>query len=429
MEIYILGKFSRKSLKNGISHVKESARNNNRDFFNNPEYNFGKPKLLQKFLFLLSLVFILLTPHILFGKTLLEFNGKEIPQKDTSLYEFKFLLSENGNSIVLNLNSNLEQGKLAVWLGGGGYEVIGNYIDEGRFSYKNLIFGPLNNTEPIKIRVTTENAVGNWHFTFTEQSRSKNLASILIAGILIIIISSGFIIRWKKLSGISLRWIFLGGGVWLTGVVLKFLFAFAFNDPILEGIKSTLGQTNYLSIGSIYIGLLTGVFEIGITFLFALFIKGMYENYRRGIGIGIGAGAIEAILIGFSQIGSFIYILSGQAGSNTAMAAITQSAITTPFLWLIGPVERIIAILCHTSSRALVLFCILKKKYIYFWAGFLIITAIDAIAGYVHLAGLVNKISMWWIELALLPFAIISIPIIKWCMKNWNDKKAINIIN
>lgn len=63
----------------------------------------------------LSLILILLTQHALFGKTLLEYSGNEIPQKDTSLYEFSFDLSENDNCIVLNLNSNLEQGRLTVW--------------------------------------------------------------------------------------------------------------------------------------------------------------------------------------------------------------------------------------------------------------------------------------------------------------------------
>lgn len=375
---------------------------------------------MKKYIILPNLILISFIPHILFGKALLEFNGKELLEKDTSLYEFNFTLSENGNIIVLNLKSELEQGRLNVWFGGG-YEVIGNYTNDGEFEYKNLIFGPLNNTEPINVRITTEKALGDWSIIFTEVSRSKSLASILIAGILIIIISMGFMITWKKQSGISLKWILLGGGVWAVGVILKFIFAFTLNRPILAWIESLFAQTGVLSIGSIYIGLLTGVFEIGITLVFALFIKGMYQNYKRGIGIGIGAGGIEAFLIGFSQIVSFVLVLSGQPSSNQIMASIAQTAVVTPVLYLIGPVERIIAILCHTSSRSLVLFAVAKKKYVYFWAGFLIMTAIDAIAGYVHLAGLLNKINMWWVELALLPFALISIPVIKWCIKNWDS--------
>jgi len=44
---------------------------------------------------------------------------------------------------------------------------------------------------------------------------------------------------------------------------------------------------------------------------------------------------------------------------------------------------------------------------------------LDAIAGYAHLAGLVNRISAWWIELALLPVAVVAVPIIGWCRRHW----------
>jgi hypothetical protein len=53
-----------------------------------------------------------------------------------------------------------------------------------------------------------------------------------------------------------------------------------------------------------------------------------------------------------------------------------------------------------------------------FW-GFLIFTCIDGIATAVHIAGNFGTYSVWWIELALLPFAIVSIPILKWCCSHW----------
>jgi uncharacterized membrane protein YhfC len=215
---------------------------------------------------------------------------------------------------------------------------------------------------------------------------------------------------------VSFRWLALGGGVWVAGVVLKFLFAAAFNDPILASLDAVLGRTGYISAGSIYIGLLTGVFEIGITLVFAFLIKEMYQSYQKGISIGIGAGVLEALLIGLSQIGYFVMISSGQVQADPSLVTV---AATTPVWWLTGPVERLIVILCHTSSRALTLLAVAKKRYIYFWTGFLMMTVIDAIAGYAHLAGLLGKISVWWIELTLLPFAIISIPLILWCIDHW----------
>src|SRR5262249_56865566 len=41
-----------------------------------------------------------------------------------------------------------------------------------------------------------------------------------------------------------------------------------------------------------------------------------------------------------------------------------QHAISlTPLYWLAGPVERIMAILCHASSRALILLGVSKRRY------------------------------------------------------------------
>jgi uncharacterized membrane protein YhfC len=175
----------------------------------------------------------------------------------------------------------------------------------------------------------------------------------------------------------------------------------------------------YLAFGSVYVGLLTGIFEIGITLVFALLIRQMWESPQNALGIGLGAGLVEAFLIGLSSISSFTMVMVGSASSDAITGALSQAAVVTPLLWLISSVERMIAILCHASSRVLVLFAVARRKQRFFWAGFLILTAIDAIAGYFHLAALVNQISTWWVEFLLLPFAVISIPVIRWCFKNW----------
>jgi hypothetical protein len=91
-------------------------------------------------------------------------------------------------------------------------------------------------------------------------------------------------------------------------------------------------------------------------------------------------------------------------------------------LWLVGPVERLICVLCHTSSRALVLLGVARGRWgwPFFW-GFLILTAIDSVAGYAHLTGILGKTSVWWIELAIAPAAVVSIPVLIWCVRNWPE--------
>jgi uncharacterized membrane protein YhfC len=93
----------------------------------------------------------------------------------------------------------------------------------------------------------------------------------------------------------------------------------------------------------------------------------------------------------------------------------------TPLLWLAGPAERIIAILCHIASRTLVLFAVASRRWTFFWYGFLLLSAIDVIAGWLYVTDTVNAFNMWWVELMLAPFAFVGVPIVKWCLRKWPE--------
>lgn len=365
---------------------------------------------------------LVLFPALVCGKPLLDFKQTEPAETDTSMYTFSFNLSENGNRLIMNINSDLEHGTLNVWISGGGYDVIGNYTGEGTFDYDNVVFGPLNNQEPIQVKITTSKATGEWHVRFTEFSHSTSIIGLIVSGIIVLIISGGLIIWWKKRYHESMKWLWLGAGIWAIGVVLKFVVAIPANEPVLAWIKHVSGQTGYLGIGSVYIGSLTGVFEIGVTLLFALLIKNMHKNVYIALGIGLGAGVVEAILIGFTQIGNAVFLTYGGSGSAQVITSLAQTISMNSVFFLLAPVERAITILCHTSSRVLVIIAVARRKHLYFWAGFLLITGIDTIAGYAHLSGILSTHSTWWIELAILPFAIISIPVIKWCIRHWPEQ-------
>lgn len=375
---------------------------------------------MQKALFGVLLVAV---PAILTGRTLLDHHGQEAIENDTAVYEFHFRISENGSRMIMDLNSELDQGELNVWFGGAGFQVIGNYTGEKAFRYERVVFGPLNSTEPVFVKVTARNASGKWQLRFTEAPRNRSLVSLFVSGCLVVLLTIAISLWWKKRLSTPWRWLFVGAGVWVVGVVFKFVVAWLANTPVLTALDQSLGNTPYLILGSAYIGLLTGIFEIGMTAVFAFLVKRMWESPQNALGVALGAGLFEALLIGFSSIGSFVMVVTGSVSSDAITGALAQAAATTPLLWLLSSVERLIAILCHTSSRLLVFFAIAHRKQRYFWAGFFILTAIDAIAGYFHLAGLLNRISTWWIELLLLPFAIVSIPVIWWCYRKWRGSK------
>ncbi len=240
----------------------------------------------------------------------------------------------------------------------------------------------------------------------------------LLSSILMIIVGMASVVVVRLRWAVPVRWFFAGAAIWLVGVTLKFIWAMALNRPILAFLEPSLGRVGYLIAGSLYIGILTGVFEIGITLAAALIWRSLSQAAARAIAVGAGAGAVEAILLGAATTMGILAVMLNLPGTE-ALREQLAAAGPTSALWLIGPVERLIAILCHTGSRLLVLLAIARSRWSLFWYGFLILTGLDTIAGYVHVGGLVGTVNLWWVELALLPFALLSLGALRYCVKTW----------
>jgi hypothetical protein len=51
----------------------------------------------------------------------------------------------------------------------------------------------------------------------------------------------------------------------------------------------------------------------------------------------------------------------------------------------------------------------------------LIFTLLDGAAGAALLSGVLGKVSLWWFELAISVFAIVSLPALWWCHEQFAD--------
>jgi len=100
----------------------------------------------------------------------------------------------------------------------------------------------------------------------------------------------------------------------------------------------------------------------------------------------------------------------------------------TPLIWLIGPVERALALLVHASSRALVLLGVAYKRPWMVWGGLAIFTAVDGIAGGAIVFRMKHAgFSAWWIELAIAPLAVLGVFILRWCYRQWPNRLAVAV--
>ena len=110
-------------------------------------------------------------------------------------------------------------------------------------------------------------------------------------------------------------------------------------------------------------------------------------------------------------------LASGQ--TELALKSLAGISAHTPVMWLAGPAERVISILAHTASRVLVLRAVAGRRWLGFWAGFGWLSGVDLLAGVALLTGMTTSGSLWLIELMILPFGVLSIPLTRWAVRHW----------
>ena len=208
---------------------------------------------------------------------------------------------------------------------------------------------------------------------------------------------------WRRRTGVPWRWFWVGAALWTVAVAAKFAIAIPLNGPLLKGLSSSLPYWAYLTVGTIYGGVMTGITEVLFTFIAALVWPRMAATAPRAVAVGVGAGAFEAALL---AIGAAAVTLIAGVGAGTWIGALSAF-------------ERLIAILCHVASRVLAPMAVASRRWVLFCYGFLLLSAVDAVAMYLHLSGRVSTMPPWTIEAVIAPFGLVSIPITRWCIRHW----------
>lgn len=227
------------------------------------------------------------------------------------------------------------------------------------------------------------------------------------------------IVCWRRQTRLHFKWFWVGGALWIIAVALKLGLALLTNKAVFAVMREHLPHSLYVIGGGLWVGVQSSLCEIGLTLVAVRIWRQLGSDAPRAIGIGVGAGAFEALILGLGSLAAAAVCLAGLPGGEKVSDAINKTATVTPLFWLIPPIERVIAILCHAPARALVLLGSAHRRPMMIFWGFLIFVLVDGIVGAFHLTGQIGRISMWWIELAVLPFALVGIPILKWCIQRW----------
>ena len=157
-----------------------------------------------------------------------------------------------------------------------------------------------------------------------------------------------------------------------TGCGVMFLFAFVLEQIVhmivLYGPAGSTIQGN-IWLYALYGGLMAGLFEETGRFVAMKFLlKKKQENDYNALMYGAGHGGFEAFwILFFGMLNNLIYAIMINTGSvsilingtDTATGATLQAsmealATTSPFLFLLSPVERIAAVIAQISLSVIV---------------------------------------------------------------------------
>jgi hypothetical protein len=254
-----------------------------------------------------------------------------------------------------------------------------------------------------------------------------NTSLTLISAAGMILVAGAAVVFWRRVSGLQLKWFWVGAGLWTVAVALKVIGALLINGAVIGLMKEHLSYPLFVFCGGLFVGVESSFFEIGLTLAAVLVWRQLGRDAKRAIGIGVGAGAFEAAVLGIGTLVTAVLLMAELSGTAPIREEIERTVAFTPLFWLAPPIERLMAVLCHASSRALVLLGTTHRKPMMVVWGFVIFSLLDAVAGAAQISGKMGQISLWWIELAILPFALISIPILQWCYRRWADADATGV--
>ena len=240
---------------------------------------------------------------------------------------------------------------------------------------------------------------------------------------------------------------------WLLGAAGFFVTQMLIRVPILTILQTQdwfiVFSRKNLFLYAFSLAFTAGLFELAGRFVVAkLMVKDL--TFRRSLAVGLGHGGIEAmLLVGMTYINNLIYIVMINTGTfDSIIAEVAAAGTAVPQLeatlaqlemirtqlttypasmFLLGALERILAMICHAGMSMIVCYGVATKKLLPCLLTCLgIHTLIDLTAGISLLANTVLSQTAVYVVIYLILAAVaaLSLLIIRKLHSRWPKKEV-----
>jgi uncharacterized membrane protein YhfC len=236
----------------------------------------------------------------------------------------------------------------------------------------------------------------------------------LLGGLGMVAVAVGCVIYARR-RGLGWRHLGLGALAWVVTVALKFAWAVPVNTPVYQWLYQVLPEALAGISFYVYVGLLTGVFEVGVVWLVMRYTRLGRATWEQALAFGIGFGAVEALLLGFRGLGIGLAALTSPAELPLGPAELAQM---NDVWYQLAPIaERFFAVLVHVLSNALIFYAVATRKPRWFWLALLYKSGIDAVAAGAQLQGWTAMPWLWAVEGVVVLWGVVG-----WLGARWVER-------
>ncbi|MGA9348499.1 MAG: YhfC family glutamic-type intramembrane protease [Anaerolineae bacterium] len=248
-----------------------------------------------------------------------------------------------------------------------------------------------------------------------------------LGGLGMIAVAVGFVI-YAALRRLGWGYLGLGALAWVVTVMLKFAWAVPVNSFVYNGLYDALPEVIAALLFYLYVGALTGIFEVGVVWLVMRYTRLGRVSWKRALAFGIGFGAVEALLLGLSSLGT---VLTAVAVPGVfPLEALEQVSRLNNVLYGLAPIsERFFTVLVHILANVLIFYAIAQRRPKWFWLAFAYMTGLDAVAAFAQFWGLETLAKIWTIEAVVALWGIVGWLGIRWVQQRYPNQAEAQVVN
>ncbi|KON30626.1 hypothetical protein AC482_03430 [miscellaneous Crenarchaeota group-15 archaeon DG-45] len=195
---------------------------------------------------------------------------------------------------------------------------------------------------------------------------------------------------WQRRSRTALGYPLLGGTVWCVSIAPKLVMDYTVTPRLSSLLMSSLGLAGGLAALGVYVGLRTGLFECGFTYL-AIDRTSLREaSADEATAFGVGFGATEAVILALPSLVQLVSFMVNPALIDALPPGYREALLAqldAPTWIVAAPVlERAFTLFAHLFTALLIFAAVRRKRIRLFLCAFAYKSVLDAVVPYLQWA-------------------------------------------